>query len=210
MRVLYITIFVVFSDQIAKLFIKGFSIPFLGLFHKGMELNSTVEIIDDFMRFTFVENPGMAFGLDFGGKLFFSIFSLAAGIGILYYLYKVKNETLLLRAPLALILGGAIGNLIDRVFYGVLYGEAPLLYGRVVDFIDVKFFRMEFFGFHLTRWPVFNISDIAVTVGVLVLILFHKKISESDEHLGEPILKVPVPILHSSDSGLLNQSEVSD
>ncbi|HEY9187809.1 MAG TPA: signal peptidase II [Bacteroidota bacterium] len=197
MRVLYITLIVVLVDQISKLLIKGFNIPFLGIYHHGMELNTTFEVIDDFVRFTFVENPGMAFGLDFGGKLFFSIFSIIASIGILYYLYKVRFDKLLLRIPLALILGGAIGNLIDRVFYGVLYGDAPLFYGKVVDFIDMKFFRMEFFGYRLTRWPVFNVSDIAVTVGVLILLLFHKKITENS-YIGERILKVPVPELKSS------------
>ena len=203
MRVLYITFFVVFVDHLTKLLVKGFNLPFLGLSHQGMELNSTIEVIDDFIRFTFVENPGMAFGIDFGGKLFFSIFSVVAGIGILYYLYKVKRESLILRIPLALILGGAIGNLIDRIFYGVFYGEAPLFYGKVVDFIDLKFFRMEIFGLQLTRWPVFNIADIAVTVGVLILIIFHKKISDLSELQGEPILLVPAPVLYESNPPVL-------
>jgi signal peptidase II len=208
LRVLYITFLVVFADQVTKLFVKGFNIPLLGIAHRGMELNSTFEIIDDFLRCTFVENPGMAFGIDLGGKLFFSVFSIAAGIGILYYLFKVKKESLIIRVPLALILGGAIGNLIDRAFYGVLYGEAPLFFGRVVDFIDLKFFRMQIFGFYLTRWPVFNIADVAVTVGVLILIVFHKKISDSTE--SEKILQVPVPMLQQSLASFPDQAENSD
>lgn len=195
MKVLYITLFVVIFDQITKIAVKGFN--FFGFSHNGMDLYSSIEVIDGFLRFTFVENPGMAFGINLGGKVFFTIFSILASIGILIYLYKMKKETLWLRLPLAFILGGAFGNLIDRVFYGFFYGEAPLLYGKVVDFIELKFFRMEFFGYQLTSWPVFNISDIAVTVGVIILIVFHGKISrlvDKKEHL----LKVPTPELCKS------------
>jgi signal peptidase II len=108
----------------------------------------------------------------------------------------MRKETLWLRMPLAFILGGAFGNLIDRAFYGILYGEAPLFYGRVVDFIELKLFRMEFFGYRLTSWPVFNISDVAVTVGVIILIVFHGKISRLLDQKEEPILKVPTPEFH--------------
>lgn len=202
LKILYVTFFIVFTDQITKLLVKGFSIPFLGINWSGMELYSSIEVIDDLMRFTFVENPGMAFGIDFGGKFLFSLFSIVAGGGILYYLYKVKEERLLLRVPLALILGGAIGNLIDRIFYGVFYGDAPLFYGKVVDFIDLKFFRMEMFGLQLSRWPVFNIADVAVTFGVLILIIFHKKISKSLDGFGERVLQVPLPILMDSENNV--------
>ena len=65
-----------------------------------------------------------------------------------------------------MILGGAVGNMIDRMFYGVLYGEAPLFYGKVVDFFDVDFPDIDLLGYQLTRWPVFNIADASVTVGV--------------------------------------------
>jgi signal peptidase II len=158
-----------------------------------MDLYSSKEVIDGFLRFTFVENPGMVFGINVGGKLFFTLFSVLAGIGILVYLYTMRKETLWLRLPLALILGGAFGNLIDRVFYGVFYGEAPLFYGKVVDFIELKLFRMEFFGYQLTSWPVFNIADIAITLGVIMLIVFHGKISRLVDGKKESILKVPTP-----------------
>jgi signal peptidase II len=192
LKVLYITFLAIFADQATKLLVKGFNIPFLGLYHQGMELNSSIEIIGDFLRFTFVENPGMAFGINFGGELFFSFFRIIAGIVILYYLFKVRNKKLLLRIPLALILAGDIGNLIDRMFYGVFYNEAPLFYGKVVDFIQVKIFKIDLFGFYMTRWPVFNISDIAITIGILLLVIFYKKIYESDDSNVEPVLSTPV------------------
>jgi len=174
-RILYVTLFVVLADQITKLLVKGFSIPALNIAVRGMNLNTSKNLLGDFVRLTYIENPGMAFGIDMGGKLFFSIFSIAASIGILWYIYKVRNERFLVRFPLALILGGAIGNLIDRTFYGVVFDNTPLFHGRVVDFLDVQFFNINLFGYHLTRWPVFNLADSAVTIGVLLLIIFHRK-----------------------------------
>jgi signal peptidase II len=103
------------------------------------------------------------------------IFSILASAGILYYLYRAKDEPFGFRLSLALILGGAVGNLIDRAFYGVIFGEADLFYGRVVDFIDVDFFNVSVFGYSLHRWPVFNIADASVTCGVLLMLIFHRK-----------------------------------
>jgi signal peptidase II len=173
-RILNLSFAIVFADQLTKLFVKGFNIPFLGIHVQGLELGSSFSIIGDFLRVTYIENPGMAFGIDVGGKLFFSIFSIVASIGILLYLYKSRHENFLYRLSLAMILGGAIGNLIDRVFYGVLFNESPLFYGRVVDFIDADFFNINVLGYHMTRWPVFNIADASVTCGVILLLLSHR------------------------------------
>ncbi len=175
MRILFLSFFIVLADQATKLAVKGFSTPFLGIHVQGMGLGASKPILGDFLKLTYIENPGMAFGIDLGGKLFFSIFSIVASIGILYYLHRAKGERLAHRFALAMILGGAVGNLIDRVFYGLIFDEAQLFYGRVVDFIDVDFFDLSIFGYHLTRWPVFNIADASVTVGVLLLILFHRQ-----------------------------------
>jgi len=181
MRILYVTGAIVVVDQIAKFLVKGFSIPFLSWYHPGVPLGSSTAIFGDFVRLTFIENPGMAFGIDLGGKLFLTIFSLFASVGILVYLFRIREEAFVIRLSLAMILGGAIGNLIDRVFYGVIFGEGPLFYGKVVDFVDVDFFNVEFLGFHMTRWPVFNVADAAVSLGVLVLLVFHRKFSREDE-----------------------------
>ncbi len=166
--------------------VKGISIPFLGLEIQGMRYGSSIPILGDFFRLTYIENPGMAFGFDPGGKLFFSLFSIALSIGILYYLYHARNDRWGLKVALALILGGAIGNMIDRTFYSVIFEDGPLFHGKVVDFFDVDFFNIELFGYSLTRWPVFNVADAAVTTGIILLLLVQHRRGTKD-------LPAPVP-----------------
>lgn len=203
MRVLYLTGIVVLVDQVAKLFIKGFDLPILNLYHAGIALGASYPIFGDFLRLTFIENPGMAFGIDVGGKLFLTIFSIFASVGIFIYLYKIRSEAFVIRLALALILGGAIGNLIDRVFYGVIFGEGSLFYGKVVDFIDVDFFNLDVLGFHLNRFPVFNLADSSVSIGVVMLLIFHRRFTESEqtsrssEELAsptDPAQSIPAPV----------------
>jgi signal peptidase II len=174
---------IVIVDQITKLLVKGFAISFLGLNFEGMYLGQMIPVWGDFFRLTFVENPGMAFGYDPGEsfKLIISIFSLIASIGLVIYLYVIRDKSLSLRIAIACILGGAVGNLIDRTFYGVFFDYAPLFYGKVVDFFDFDFFNFTLFGRSYDRCPVFNIADAAVTIGVLILILFYKKHNEIEE-----------------------------
>jgi signal peptidase II len=125
----------------------------------------------------------MAFGYDPGNnfKLIISIFSLVASIGLIFYLYVIRDKSWSLKIAIALILGGAVGNLIDRTFYGLMFAYAPLFYGKVVDFFDVDFFDFTLFGRSYDRWPVFNVADAAVTIGVLVLLIFYKKHQDEDE-----------------------------
>lgn len=172
---------VVIADQVTKLLVRGITIPFLGIIIPGIPLYSSKSIIGDFLRFTYIENPGMAFGIDFGWKSFFAVFSIIASIAILLYLYKVRRESRVVRFSLALILGGAIGNLIDRVFYGPLFDGAPLFHGRVIDFIDFDFFNVSVFGYNFSRFPVFNIADASVTIGVIMLLIFHKRTLEEPQ-----------------------------
>lgn len=113
---------------------------------------------------TYIENPGMAFGIRLAGPWFFTLFSTIASIVILIFLYRIRNERFLSRMSLALVLGGAIGNLIDR-----------FMYGRVVDFLD--------FGWGAYRFWVFNVADICVSIGMTLLIflvLFEKDASQQD------------------------------
>lgn len=170
MRALWITFAIVVIDQVSKMLVKGISIPLLGLHIQGMRYGSSIPVFGDFFRLTYIENPGMAFGFDPGGKLFFSLFSIALSIGILYYLYHARNDRWGMKVALALILGGAIGNMIDRTFYSVIFEDGPLFHGKVVDFFDVDFFNIEIFGYALTRWPVFNVADAAVTTGIVMLL----------------------------------------
>lgn len=155
MRVLLISIMVVIFDQITKLSIRY-------LFEPGISHN----IIGDFVRLTYIENPGMAFGIQVGGQMFFTIFATIASIVIFIYIVRARNEKFLSRFALSLILGGAIGNLIDR-----------FLFGAVTDFIDI--------GVASTRWPIFNVADSAVSIGMIILVsmvLFEKSQKKEEKN----------------------------
>jgi signal peptidase II len=149
------SVFVVLLDQWTKRIVS-----------QSLSYGASINVIGDFVRITFIKNPGMAFGIQLGNKLFFTIFSLIASIVIVIYLFRLKPENFWARFALASILGGAIGNLIDRV-----------VYSEVIDFIDFRFIR----------WPVFNVADIAVTLGMILLIAFvlldNKNAEYDDEQL---------------------------
>ncbi|MBK8554086.1 MAG: signal peptidase II [Ignavibacteria bacterium] len=182
MKVLFLTFFIVIIDQITKLYVKGISIPMLGIEIPGMPYQSSIKVFGDFFKITFIENPGMAFGLQIGGKLFLSLFTIFATGLLFIFLYKNRKETLLLRLALAFILGGAVGNLIDRVFYGKIYGYAPYFYGKVVDFLHFDFPNFTIFGKTIYSWPIFNVADISVSLGFIMILIGYKKIFHSDEN----------------------------
>ena len=120
----------------------------------SFNLYESKPVIQDFLHFTYVTNDGMAFGLSFpGGKHVLLIMTILLTGFIVGFLWKEKNGHPLIKYGLALILSGAIGNLIDR-----------LLYGKVVDFLDVMIGN-----FH---WYIFNIADSSVTIG-MILFIFH-------------------------------------
>ena len=183
MRVIYITLGVIFLDQLSKFYIKGIEIPLLNISITGMYIGESIKVIGNFFKITYIENPGMAFGFNPGSdfKLWISIFSLIASIGLLIYLYIVRKNALSLRIALAMILGGAVGNLIDRAFYGIIYNYSSIFYGKVVDFLDFDFFNFTIFGRNYERWPIFNFADAAVTIGVLILLLFYRQHRRDEE-----------------------------
>jgi len=180
----------VIADQITKFMVKGFSIPFMNIHYEGMFHGQRISVIGAFFQLTFIENPGMAFGYDPGNKfkLYVSLFSLIASLALIIYIYVSRHQSLSLRISLAFILGGAVGNLIDRMFYGLFYGYAPLFYGRVVDFLDFDFFHFTLFGRTFERFPIFNLADASVTIGVMILILFYRHHQKETEAaiLGSP------------------------
>jgi signal peptidase II len=159
-------------------------------------------------RIHFTENEGMAFGIEFGGrngKLFLSLFRIVAVSFIGYYLLTLarRNAPMGLLLSIGLVFAGAMGNIIDSVFYGALFshssmhgpiaqflptggGYAPLFYGKVVDM-----FYFPIWQGHYPPWlfggrsftffqPVFNIADAAITTGVFWVLLFQR------EHFSEP------------------------
>lgn len=195
MKLLLLSLGIIITDQLTKLYVKGFNLPFFNLSHEGLPYGKKTPLIDHILHLTFVENPGIAFGIDFGEnfKLLISILTIIASFSLLIYYFLVSKENIMLRFSLALIIGGAFGNLIDRVFYGVFYGYAPLLQGKVVDFFDVSFFRFYFFNNTMGNY-IFNVADVAVTIGVLTLIFsYHRKqksstvqIESENEIIAEP------------------------
>ena len=119
----------------------------------SFNLYQSKPVIQDLLHFTYVTNDGMAFGLSFpGGKHVLLIMTILLTGFIVGFLWKEKNGHPLIKYGLALILGGAIGNLIDR-----------LLYGKVVDFLDLMIGN-----FH---WYIFNIADSSVTIGMILFII---------------------------------------
>ncbi len=188
MKVIIISFLVLLADQFSKLYIKGFAIPFFEPVNSGLSVGESIPLFNNFLHITLVENPGMAFGFDPGSdfKLWISLFSLIASVGLLVYLYIVRNKALILRVAIALILGGAIGNLIDKMFYGLLFDYAPLFYGRVVDFIDMRllsiFILNKSYGVY-----IFNFADLAITAGVICFILFLYKQSKESKRVLIPV-----------------------
>ncbi len=176
MRILFVTLFVVILDQLTKFLVKGLKVESLGINIQGMPYGSSKPLLGEFVKLTFIENPGMAFGIDVGPKMFLTIFTIAASFFIFFYIYKHRNDGTLIRLSLALILAGAIGNLIDRTFYGLIYNYAPLFHGKVVDFVQVEFWDFTFLGRTYTTWPIFNVADVSVSMGFLIILLFHNRI----------------------------------
>ncbi|HEV8129550.1 MAG TPA: signal peptidase II [Candidatus Eisenbacteria bacterium] len=130
---------VVALDQVTKLFASAHLMP-----------GESISVLGDFIRLTLVHNTGAAFGLFPGSRVPFIVVSVVAIAVVLYLFFRETYRSVANRILLGCILGGAIGNLVDRVRLGY-----------VVDFIDV--------GFGMARWPVFNAADSAVTIGVLLL-----------------------------------------
>ena len=162
-------------------------------------LHESIEITPWFYLY-FTENPGMAFGIEVIGKLFLSIFRIVAVIFIGYYLFKLvkQNYGFGFIACISLIFAGAIGNIIDSIFYGVIFndsvgqlatfmpdggGYAGWLHGKVVDMFYfpliqtilpgwVPFWGGEEFVFFR---PIFNLADSSICVGVFLLLIFYRQ-----------------------------------
>jgi signal peptidase II len=184
LRVLYASLFVVIVDQVTKFFVKGLKIESLGISIPGMPYGSSKQVFGNFVKLRFIENPGMAFGVLISPRVLLPIIVFVALLSILYYIYRHREAVFVLRLALALIAAGAVGNLIDRSFYGLIYGYAPFFHGKVVDFIQFEFWDFTIFGKTYTSWPILNVADLSVTCGFLIVLVFHKRILKSvDEKL---------------------------
>lgn len=184
MRVLWITAVVVLIDQLTKVIVV-----------RTMYLGQSIPVVGDWLRLTFTENPGMAFGISFGPRSLVTFLSLAATALIIGYFVSVRNSPAPYRISLALILGGALGNIIDRVFYGVIYGYDGLFVGRVVDFIHVDLWRgyvaegVPFFGgSYIALFPIWNVADMAIVVGIVGVLIcqqIYSRAADREDELSE-------------------------
>lgn len=198
MRVALITIFsVVFIDQFSKIWIKTNAL-----------LHEVVGNVG-FIKFHFIENPGMAFGMSFGGdwgKIALSLFRVLAIVGLGFIIRNlIENKAhkgLIL--SISLVFAGALGNILDSIIYGFLFdrgttwdpmihdwlgytglaqanfeGYAGLFQGCVVDMIHAEFYYPSWMPLGLAGDevfpPVFNVADSAISIGIVIVILFNKR-----------------------------------
>ncbi|MBK0378051.1 lipoprotein signal peptidase [Mucilaginibacter segetis] len=172
-----IAAFIILLDQIIKLWVR-----------KHMYLGQEIHFLGSHGMLRYTENNGMAFGMELGGafgKLALTLFRIAAVCGIGYgliYLIKHKYHRGLIMM-VALIMAGAVGNIIDSTFYGIIYHYAPLFHGRVVDM-----FYFPLLSGHFPSWipiwggeefiffrPIFNLADSAISVGVIMILINQKR-----------------------------------
>lgn len=203
-RNLLIVGLVILTDQVLKIWIK-----------LNLSLGQEIKIADWFILH-FTENPGMAFGIEWGGnfgKYLLTIFRIVAVIWIFTWLVKLTRQKAHATAQISisLVLAGALGNLIDSLFYGVLFSDS---YNQVANFLPnqggyaafmlghvVDMFYFPLFTVHLPDWlplwggesfiffqPVFNIADASITIGVILMILFQKHLFHKEIHQSETVV----------------------
>lgn len=169
MRVFWISAVVLVLDQVTKAAVLHF-----------MHLHQSIPVLGNWLKLTFTENPGMAFGIAFGPPGTVTVLSILATGLVVAYIYQVRNTYAPYRASLAFILGGALGNIIDRVFYGEILGYGSLFTGKVVDFIHVSLWRgfipdpvPLIGGAYMELFPIWNVADMAIVLGVVGVLAFH-------------------------------------
>jgi signal peptidase II len=200
-----IALVVILIDQTSKL-----------LIHKYMYIHQEVSVIGEWFRLHYLLNPGMAFGIRWQsefGKLALTVFRIGAMIGIAYYLWTMakKHAHNGFLICMALILGGAIGNVIDSTFYGVFLNNAPLgsptkwFHGQVIDMLYFPLFH-----FYIPEWmpwkageyfeffsPVFNIADSSIFIGVISILIFQKRFFKEKED-GSLLVASPVSVVYET------------
>ncbi|MDR0507299.1 MAG: lipoprotein signal peptidase [Dysgonamonadaceae bacterium] len=188
-------LFILIADQIFKIWIKT-----------HMTIGEDIPITSWFIL-RFVENNGMAMGIEVMGKIFLTIFRIVASFAIIYYLYMLikRNYQWMYILCVSLIFAGAAGNIIDSVFYGVIFSDSPVHYANLPNqpaaifppeggygtWFHGKVVDMFYFPLFKFNWPswmpfvggeefvffqyIFNIADASISIGIITLILFYRK-----------------------------------
>ncbi|MCQ2176397.1 MAG: signal peptidase II [Bacteroidales bacterium] len=174
-KLIILGIVLVVIDQVIKVLVKT-----------NMFMGQQIPVIGEWFRLCYIENEGMAFGLALGGKVgkfLLSLFRIILSGGLIWWISSLNRKG---KAPAGVLVGltmitaGAIGNIVDCLFYGVIWDYAPVMFGRVVDMFYFPIIR-DAMGNTIFFQPVFNFADSCVTVGVCYLIIFHWKFFTKDE-----------------------------
>jgi signal peptidase II len=154
-RLLLLAVFILLLDQVTK---------YIALSY--LQVGAPIQVMGDFFRWTLTYNPGGAFGMRLGDSTYYLISSLVIFAVLVFYVVR-NHRDLYISLPLTIVTGGAAGNIIDRIRFG-----------RVVDFIDCEFIDINIGSYHLERWPIFNVADMAVSCGIITTIImmyFHSR-----------------------------------
>ncbi|NDV46057.1 lipoprotein signal peptidase [Paludibacter sp. 221] len=180
LKSILLILIILIIDQVSKIYIK-----------LNFAIGDYVEVFKWFQIY-FIENNGMAFGMEFGGKLFLTLFRIVAVGFLIYYIHILikKKERTGYILTISLLMAGAAGNIFDSVFYGVLFSEstpwqiatflpegggyASLFHGKVVDMLYFPIIKNAA-GETIFFSPIFNIADSAITVAVLLILIFFRK-----------------------------------
>lgn len=192
-KALVVIFFVLVIDQVSKILVKT-----------NMTLGESIPVLGNWFYIRFIENPGMAFGIDIPGqwgKLILSLFRIVAVIGIGFYLRMliVRKAPTGLVVCLSMVLAGALGNILDSAFFGLLFNESTysqvatflpdgggyttFLHGQVVDMLYFPLLEGQYpywfpfvGGQHFIFFrPIFNLADSSITTGVIIILLFQKR-----------------------------------
>jgi len=175
-----LTLLVILIDQGVKMLVH---------FNMSEGFSGQLHVIGDWFKIHYVTNPGMAFGMQLGseyGKLLLTVFRLAAMVGIGYYLVRLARRGAHpgLLWSIGAILGGAIGNVIDSIFYGEFFGlttenaPTPWFHGKVIDMFFFDFWEgiipewVPLWGGTYYSTPIFNVADASIFLGVCVILIF--------------------------------------
>lgn len=183
LRPILLVLSILIIDQASKTWVKT-----------HMEIGQEIKVLGNWFRINFIENNGMAFGIEFAGeygKLFLTLFRLCLALALILFIrFSILNRYRKgFITCLCLILAGALGNIIDSAFYGKIYHYAPILHGRVVDMLYFPIIQTQ-----LPNWipriggqefiffsPVFNLADASVSLGVISFLIFQKRYFKNSE-----------------------------